>query len=110
MVVVAVMVVVVLVVVMVVVVVVVVLVVVVVVVLAAVVVVVVVLVRVLTRPYRGSFTARSQLKSAEYFPNWVFPIFLNPIKLKNKYYWFLLHTCGYKLQFVYDHLLITMLH
>ena len=65
--------------------------------------------RVLTRPYRGRLTVSSQLKLAEYFPNWVFPIFLNPIKMKNKY-WFFVHTHGYKLQFDYDHLLITMLH
>ena len=38
--------------------------------------------------YTGRLTAPSQLKLAEYFPNWVFPKFLNPIKLKNKYYWF----------------------
>ena len=43
--------------------------------------------RALTRPYRG-LSAPSQLKLAEYFPNWVFPKFLNLIKLKNKYYWF----------------------
>ena len=66
--------------------------------------------RVLTRPYRGRLTAPSQLNLAEYFPNWVFPKFLNPIKLKNKYYWFFVHTRGYKLQFDYDHLLITILH
>ena len=52
----------------------------------------------------------TQLKVAEYFPNWVFPKFLNPIKLKNKYYWFFVHTWNYKLQFDYDHLLITILH
>ena len=52
--------------------------------------------RALTRPYI------SQLKLAEYFPNWVFPKFLNPTKLKNKYYWFFVHTRGYKLQFDYD--------
>ena len=40
-------------------------------------------IRTLTRPYRGRLTAPSQLKLAEYFPNWVFPKFLNPIKLKN---------------------------
>ena len=57
--------------------------------------------RALTRPYRGRLTASSQLKLAEYCPNWVFPKFLNPIKLKNKYR-------GYKLQFDYDHLLITI--
>ena len=66
--------------------------------------------RALTRPYRGRLTTPSQLKLAEYFPNWVFPKFLNPIKLKNKYYWFFVHTRGYKLQFDYDHLLITILH
>ena len=66
--------------------------------------------RALTRPYRGRLTAPSQLKLVEYFPNWVFPKFLNPIKLKNKYYWFFVHTCSYKLQFDYDHLLITILH
>ena len=38
--------------------------------------------RALTRPHRGCLTAPSQLKLAEYFPNWVFPKFLNPIKLK----------------------------
>ena len=64
----------------------------------------------LTRPYRDRLLAPSQLKLAEYFPNWVFPKFLNPIKLKNKYYWFFVHTCGYKLQFDYDHLLIKILH
>ena len=58
----------------------------------------------------GRLTAPSQLKLAEYFPSWVFPKFLNPIKLKNKYYWFFVHTRGYKLQFDYDHLLITILH
>ena len=42
--------------------------------------------RALNRPYRGRLMAPSQLKLAEYFPNWVFPKFLNPIKLKNKYY------------------------
>ena len=67
-------------------------------------------IRISTRPYRDRLTAPSQLKLAEYFPSWVFPIFLNPIKLKNKYYWFFVHTRGYKLQFDYDHLLITMLH
>ena len=66
--------------------------------------------RALTRLYRGRLTTPSQLKLAEYFPNWVFPKFLNPIKLKNKYYWFFVHTRGYKLQFDYDHLLITILH
>ena len=66
--------------------------------------------RVLTRPYRGHLTAPPQLKLAEYFPNWFVSIFLNHIKLKNKYYWFFVHTCSYKLQFDYDHLLITMLH
>ena len=50
----------------------------------------------------------SQLKLAEYFPNWVFPKFLNPIKLKNKYDWFFVHTRSHKLQFDYDYLLITM--
>ena len=50
----------------------------------------------------------SQLKLAEYFPSWVFPKFLNPIKLKNKYDWFFVHTRGYKFQFDYDYLLITM--
>ena len=64
--------------------------------------------RALTRHYRGCLTTPCQLKLAEYFPNWVFPKFLNPIKLKNKYYWFLVHTRSYKLQF--DHLLITILH
>ena len=54
--------------------------------------------------------APSQLKLAEYFPNWVFPKFLNSIKLKNKYYWFFACTCSYRLQFDYDHLLITKLH
>ena len=44
--------------------------------------------RALTRPYRDRLTAPSQLKLAEYFPNRVFPKFLNPIKSKNKYYWF----------------------
>ena len=44
----------------------------------------------------------SQLKLAEYLPSWVFPKFLNPIKLKNKYDWFFVHTRGYKLQFDYD--------
>ena len=63
-----------------------------------------------TRPYRDHLTAPSQLKLAEYFHNWVFLKFLNPIKLKNKYYWFFVHTCSYKLQFDYDHLLITLLH
>ena len=55
----------------------------------------------LTRPYRGRLTAPSQLKLAEYCRSWVFPKFLNPIKLKNKYR-------GYKLQFDYDHLLIII--
>ena len=64
----------------------------------------------LTRPYRARSRAPSQLKLAEYFPNWVFPKFLNPIKLKNKYYWHFAHTHSYKLQFDYDHLLITILH
>ena len=41
--------------------------------------------RALHRPYRGRLMAPSQLKLAEYFPNWVFPKFLNLIKLKNKY-------------------------
>ena len=54
--------------------------------------------------------APSQLKLAEYFPSWVFPKFLNPVKLNNKYYWFFIHTHGYMLQFDYDHLLITILH
>ena len=54
--------------------------------------------------------APSQLKLAEYFPNWVFPKFLNPIKLKNKYYSFFVHARGYKLQFGYDHLLIKTMH
>ena len=66
--------------------------------------------RALHRPYRGRLMAPSQLKLAEYFPNWVFPKFLNPIKLKNKYYWFFACTCSYRLQFDYDHLLITKLH
>ena len=66
--------------------------------------------RALTRPYRGRLTASSQLKLAEYCPNWVFPKFLNPIKLKNEYYWFFVHTHGYKLQFDSDHLLITILY
>ena len=65
--------------------------------------------RALTRPYQARLTAPSQLK-LEYFPNWVCPNFLNLIKLKNKYYWFFVHTRGYKLQFDYDHLLITILH
>ena len=64
--------------------------------------------RALNRPYRGHLMAPSQLKLAEYFSNWVFPKFLNPINLKNKYYWFFVHTRGYKLQFDYDHLLITI--
>ena len=64
--------------------------------------------RALTRPYKGRLTTSSQLKLAEYFPNWVFPKFLNPIKLKNKYYWFFVHTRSYKLQFDYDNLLITI--
>ena len=59
----------------------------------------------LTRPYRGRLTTPSQLKLAEYFPNWAFPKFLNPIILKNKYYWFFVHTRDYKLHFDYDHLL-----
>ena len=66
--------------------------------------------RALTRPYRGRLTAPSQLKLAEYFPNWLLPKFLNPIKLKNEYCCFIVHTCGYKLQFDYDHLLIAILH
>ena len=66
--------------------------------------------RALTRPYRGRLTAPSQLKLAEYFPNWVFPKFLNPIKLKNKYYWFFVHTHSYKLRFSYHHLLVTILN
>ena len=66
-------------------------------------------VRALTRPYRGHLTAPSQLKLAEYFPNWVFPKFLNPINLKHKSYWFFVHTHGYKLQFDYDHSLIRIL-
>ena len=66
-----------------------------------------------------SLTRPSQLKLAnETFPikvSWVLsqlglPKFLNPIKLENKYYWFFVHTRGYKLQFEYDHLLITLLH
>ena len=52
----------------------------------------------------------SQLKLVEYFPIWIFPKFPNPIKLKNKYYWFFVYTHGYKLQVDYDHLLITILH
>ena len=51
--------------------------------------------------------APSQVKLAEYFPNWVFPKSLNPIKLKNKY-WLFVHTRVYKLQFDYDHLLIAI--
>ena len=35
--------------------------------------------------------APSQLKLVEYFLNWLFPKFLNPIKLKNKCYWFFAH-------------------
>ena len=66
--------------------------------------------RSLTRPYRGSLTVPSQLKVAEYFPNWVFPKLLNPIKLRNKYYWFFVCKRGYKLQFDYGHLLITTPH
>ena len=66
--------------------------------------------RALTRPYRGRLMAPSLLKLAEYFSNWVFPTFLNPMKLKNKYYWFFVHTGSYKLHFDYDHLLITILH
>ena len=66
--------------------------------------------RALTRPYKDCLAAPSQLKLSEYFPNWVFPKFLNLIKLKNKYHWFFVHTRSYKLQFDYDHLLITMLH
>ena len=60
--------------------------------------------RALTRPYRGRLTTPSQLKLAEYFPNGVFP------KSKNKCYWFFVHTRGYKWQFDFDHLLITILH
>ena len=67
-------------------------------------------IRALNRPYRDRLTALSQLKLVEYFLNWVFPKLLNPIKLKNKYYWFFVHTHVYKLQFDYDHLLITILH
>ena len=67
-------------------------------------------IRALTRPYRGHLTVPSQLKLADYFPNGVFPKFLNPIKLKNKYYWFFVHTRSYKLKFDYDHLLITILY
>ena len=67
-------------------------------------------IRALTRPYRGRLTVPSQLKLADYFPNGVFPKFLNPIKLKNKYYWFFVHTRSYKLKFDYDHLLITILY
>ena len=67
-------------------------------------------IRALSIPYSDHLTASSQLKLAEYFPKWVFPKFLNPIKLKNKYYWFFVHTRGYKLQFDYDHLLITILY
>ena len=67
-------------------------------------------IRALTRPYRGCLTAPSQLKLAEYFPNRVFPTFLNPINLKNKYYWFFVHTRGCKLHFDYDHLWIKILH
>ena len=66
--------------------------------------------RALARLYRGCLTAPSKLKLVEYFPNWVFSKFLNPIKFKSKYYWFFVHTRGYKLQFDYDHLLITILH
>ena len=40
--------------------------------------------RALTRPYRGCLMALCQVKLVEYFPNSVFPKFLNPIKLKNK--------------------------
>ena len=58
--------------------------------------------RALTRPYRGRLTAPSQLKLAEYFPNLVFPKFLNPIKLKNEYYCFLVHTRGYKLVWLWS--------
>ena len=60
--------------------------------------------RALTRLYRGRLTTPSQLKLAEYFPNGVFP------KSKNKCYWFFVHTRGYKWQFDFDHLLITILH
>ena len=66
--------------------------------------------RALTRPYWSCLTTPCQLKLAEYFPNWASPKFLNPIKLRNKYYWFFVHIHGYKLQFDYDHLLITILH
>ena len=66
--------------------------------------------RALTRLYRSCLTVPSQLKLAEYFPNWVFPKFLHPTKLKSKYYWFFVHTRGCKLQFDYDHLLIAILH
>ena len=64
--------------------------------------------RALNRPYKGRLMAPSQLKLVEYFSNWVFPKFLNPINLKNKYYRFFVHTRGYKLQFDYNHLLITI--
>ena len=57
--------------------------------------------RALTRAYRSRLTAPFELKLAEYFPNWVSPKFLNPIKLKNKYYCFFVHTRGYKLHFDY---------
>ena len=66
--------------------------------------------RALTRLYRGRLTTPSQLKLAEYFPNWVCTKFLNPKKLKNIYHWFFVHTRDYKLQFDYDHLSITILH
>ena len=59
---------------------------------------------------RQGINLASQLKLAECFPKWVFPKFVNPIKLKNKYYWFFVHTRRYKLQFDYNHLLITILH
>ena len=36
----------------------------------------------LTRPHRGCLTAPSQLKLAKYFPNWVFPKFLDPKNYK----------------------------
>ena len=57
--------------------------------------------RALTRPYRGRLTAPSQLKLVEYFPPIPIGSSQTSIKLKNKYYWFFVHTCGYKLYTVW---------
>ena len=51
----------------------------------------------------------SQLKLVEYFSQLGLPEISKSHKIE-KYYWFLVHTCGYKLQCGYDQLLITILH